>query len=179
MGRLMDDVWPPLAPGNGGTWVPLAHIEETNNAWIVESELASVDRKDVNLELRDSELVISGEITERSAGGAAPADRQDGALRVPRGPPRPTRRRARRGQDPRRGVNGAGPAEGSRRRRKDVKGGPSVSAVAQRRQPEPWAWRRSGQSLVRELAFRDFDQAIAFVEQLASVAENHLHRPNM
>lgn len=71
------------------------------------------------------------------------------------------------------------PAEGSRRRRKDVKGGPSVSAVAQRRQPEPWAWRRSGQSLVRELAFRDFDQAIAFVEQLASVAENHLHRPNM
>ncbi|MGO9490536.1 MAG: Hsp20/alpha crystallin family protein [Solirubrobacteraceae bacterium] len=69
MERLMDDVWPPLAPGNGGTWVPLADIEETDDAWIVEAELPSVDRKDVNVELRDSELVISGEVTEKERKG--------------------------------------------------------------------------------------------------------------
>ena len=69
MGHLMDDAWPPLAPGNGGTWVPLADIEETDDAWIVEAELPSVDRKDVNVELRDSELVISGEITEKERKG--------------------------------------------------------------------------------------------------------------
>lgn len=69
MGRLMDDVWPPLAPGIGGTWMPLADIEETDDAWIVEAELPSVDRKDVNVELRDSELVISGEITEKERKG--------------------------------------------------------------------------------------------------------------
>ncbi len=54
-----------------------------------------------------------------------------------------------------------------------------MSLVAQRRPQEPRAWRRSGQSLVRELTFRDFDQAITFVEQLAVVAEDHLRRPNM
>ncbi len=52
-----------------------------------------------------------------------------------------------------------------------------MAASAQR--PESRAWRRSGQSLVRELRFRDFDQAIAFVEQLGSVAEDHLRRPDM
>jgi 4a-hydroxytetrahydrobiopterin dehydratase len=54
-----------------------------------------------------------------------------------------------------------------------------MPAVAQRRPREPRAWRRSGESLVRELAFRDFDEAIDFVQQLATVAEDHLRRPNM
>ncbi len=69
MGRLMEDVWPPLAPGNGGTWVPLADVEETEDAWIIEAELPSVNRKDVNVELRDSELVISGQIAEKERKG--------------------------------------------------------------------------------------------------------------
>jgi HSP20 family protein len=65
----MDDAWPPLAPGNGGTWVPPADIEETDDAWIVEAELPSVDRKHVNVELHDYELVISGEIIEKERKG--------------------------------------------------------------------------------------------------------------
>jgi 4a-hydroxytetrahydrobiopterin dehydratase len=40
-------------------------------------------------------------------------------------------------------------------------------------------WRRVGESLVRELAFRDFDQAIAFVEHVARCAEDYLRRPDM
>lgn len=40
-------------------------------------------------------------------------------------------------------------------------------------------WRRSGQALIRELAFRDFDEAMIFLEQVAKAAEDHLRRPDM
>jgi 4a-hydroxytetrahydrobiopterin dehydratase len=52
-------------------------------------------------------------------------------------------------------------------------------AVAGRRRPEHRGWRREGESLTRELSFRDFDQAIAFVERVAASAEDHLRRPDM
>jgi 4a-hydroxytetrahydrobiopterin dehydratase len=51
--------------------------------------------------------------------------------------------------------------------------------VAARRQLGHPGWRRAGESLVRELSFRDFDQAIAFVERVAASAEDHLRRPDM
>jgi 4a-hydroxytetrahydrobiopterin dehydratase len=35
------------------------------------------------------------------------------------------------------------------------------------------------QSLVRELEFRDFSEALAFLERVAAVAEDHLRRPDM
>jgi 4a-hydroxytetrahydrobiopterin dehydratase len=40
-------------------------------------------------------------------------------------------------------------------------------------------WRRRGESLVRELDFRDFSDAIAFVERVAATVEDHLRRPDM
>jgi HSP20 family protein len=69
MDRLMQTAWSPPQSGNDGFWVPSADIEETDDAWMVEAELPGVDRKDVNVELRDSELVISGEIKERERKG--------------------------------------------------------------------------------------------------------------
>jgi HSP20 family protein len=58
------------APGNGSrVWTPLVDIEETEDAWIVEAELPGVMREDVNVEVRDSELSISGEIRERERTG--------------------------------------------------------------------------------------------------------------
>ena len=68
MGRLVQSVWP-QAQANGGAWMPLADIEETEDAWIIEAELPGVDRKDVNVELRDGELVITGEIKEKERKG--------------------------------------------------------------------------------------------------------------
>jgi HSP20 family protein len=50
-------------------FVPLVDIEETEDAWIVEAELPGVKREDVNVELRGSELAISGEIKEREREG--------------------------------------------------------------------------------------------------------------
>jgi HSP20 family protein len=69
MGRLMETAWSPINGGNGGSWMPLADIEETDDAWIVEAELPSVNRDDVNVELRDDELVITGEIKEKERKG--------------------------------------------------------------------------------------------------------------
>jgi HSP20 family protein len=68
MGELMDSVWAPMGVGNG-VWVPVVDIEEAEDAWLVEAELPGVDRKDVNVELRDSELAITGEIKERERKG--------------------------------------------------------------------------------------------------------------
>jgi 4a-hydroxytetrahydrobiopterin dehydratase len=51
--------------------------------------------------------------------------------------------------------------------------------VAARRQPAHSGWRLAGESLVRELSFRDFDQALAFLERVATAAEDHLRRPDM
>jgi 4a-hydroxytetrahydrobiopterin dehydratase len=51
--------------------------------------------------------------------------------------------------------------------------------LAERRLSGHPGWRRSGQALIRELAFRDFDEAMTFVERVAKAAEDHLRRPDM
>jgi HSP20 family protein len=69
MDRLMQGVWSPAGDGNGGAWIPVTDIEETDDAWVIEAELPGVNRKDVNVEMRDSELIISGEIKEKERKG--------------------------------------------------------------------------------------------------------------
>ncbi|HTE63168.1 MAG TPA: Hsp20/alpha crystallin family protein [Solirubrobacteraceae bacterium] len=55
--------------GGSVPFIPLVDIEETEDAWIVEAELPGVRPEDVNVELRGSELAISGEIKEREREG--------------------------------------------------------------------------------------------------------------
>lgn len=50
-------------------WVPPVDIEETEDEWILEAELPGVDKKDINVEVRDSEVVISGDIKARERKG--------------------------------------------------------------------------------------------------------------
>jgi HSP20 family protein len=69
MDRLMQTAWSPSGSGNGGIWMPVTDIEETEDAWVVDAELPGVDKKDVNVEMRDSELIISGEIKEKERKG--------------------------------------------------------------------------------------------------------------
>jgi 4a-hydroxytetrahydrobiopterin dehydratase len=40
-------------------------------------------------------------------------------------------------------------------------------------------WDRDGQSLVREIKLRDFDDAIGFVNKVAAIAEEHDHHPDI
>jgi HSP20 family protein len=60
-----------ISAPNGGAapFIPLVDIEETEDAWIVEAELPGAKAEDVNVEVRGSELAISGEIKERQREG--------------------------------------------------------------------------------------------------------------
>jgi HSP20 family protein len=69
MERLMESAFSGLDNGGGEIFLPLVDVEETEDAWIVEAELPGAKKKDVHVELRDSELVIHGEIKERERKG--------------------------------------------------------------------------------------------------------------
>ena len=74
----LDDVWERMvrrvlaAPGIGGlthTWTPPVDVEETADAWIFEVELAGARREDLQVELTETELAISGEVRQRERAG--------------------------------------------------------------------------------------------------------------
>ena len=58
---------------SAGLWsdafTPLADIEETDDAFVLEVELPGIDRKDVSVEVRGRWVTISGERTERERKG--------------------------------------------------------------------------------------------------------------
>ena len=49
-------------------WVPLADLSETDDAYVVKAELPGVNKDQVNIQLQDRELVISGEVAEPEGG---------------------------------------------------------------------------------------------------------------
>jgi HSP20 family protein len=53
------------APG----WIPAADIEETDDAYILELDVPGLQREDVDIQLRDSEVRITGEIKEKERTG--------------------------------------------------------------------------------------------------------------
>ncbi|MCW3067079.1 MAG: heat shock protein Hsp20 [Solirubrobacterales bacterium] len=67
LGRLFESVW--TGAGDGQAWSPPVDVEETDDAWIIEAELPGVRREDVNVEVRESEVMITGEIKERERAG--------------------------------------------------------------------------------------------------------------
>jgi HSP20 family protein len=50
-------------------WVPLADIEETDDAYVIEMELPGVKDDDVDIEVNGRELTVSGEIKEKERTG--------------------------------------------------------------------------------------------------------------
>ena len=65
MGQLMNLAFG-LMPADLGDmpWSPLADLSETDNAYVVKVDLPGVNKDQVDIQLQDRELVISGEITE-------------------------------------------------------------------------------------------------------------------
>jgi HSP20 family protein len=55
-------------PFLSGSWVPLADVYETAEAYVVELELAGITRGDVEVQIRGDELVVRGE-RRRPPGG--------------------------------------------------------------------------------------------------------------
>jgi HSP20 family protein len=68
MGRLMESALTGTG-AEGLPWTPPVDIEETEDAWVIEAELPGVEREDIHIEALDSDLTISGEITERERTG--------------------------------------------------------------------------------------------------------------
>src|SRR6478735_7290061 len=59
-------------------WVPTADLSETDDAYVVKAELPGVNKDQVNIQLQDRELVISGEVPA----DAVTAQLSDGILTV-------------------------------------------------------------------------------------------------
>jgi HSP20 family protein len=59
------DVPDPLA----GAFVPMADVEETDDAYIIEVELPGVDRKDIDISVVGRRLLVTGEQKERERVG--------------------------------------------------------------------------------------------------------------
>jgi HSP20 family protein len=67
MNQLIESVWG-AGPAEQA-FSPLADIEEAEDAWVIELDLPGVKKDDVNIEVSDSELAITGEIKERERKG--------------------------------------------------------------------------------------------------------------
>ncbi|MEU2923738.1 Hsp20/alpha crystallin family protein [Streptomyces sp. NPDC007251] len=59
--------WSP--PAAGTPWSPPADFSETDDAYVFEIDLPGVQREDIDIELGDRELIISGEIRQREQTG--------------------------------------------------------------------------------------------------------------
>ena len=55
--------------GSDSAWMPAADVSETDAAYVIEIELPGVRREDINVELDGNELIVSGEVKERSREG--------------------------------------------------------------------------------------------------------------
>jgi HSP20 family protein len=69
MGQLMNLAFG-LVPADLGEmpWSPLADLSETDNAYVVKADLPGVNKDQVDIQLQDRELVISGEIADDQNG---------------------------------------------------------------------------------------------------------------
>jgi HSP20 family protein len=70
--RELDDLYERVnalwQSGLGGAlehWCPLADVEETDDAYTVELDLPGVAREDVDIQLADRRLTVSGDIEEK------------------------------------------------------------------------------------------------------------------
>lgn len=70
MDRLMQSAFPGGAElGTAGAWAPLADIEDTEDAYLVELEVPGVDKDEITVEVTDSEIDVHGEIKEKERTG--------------------------------------------------------------------------------------------------------------
>jgi HSP20 family protein len=70
MGQLMNFAFSNLGLGAPGRvidmpWAPPADVSETDDAYVIHVELPGVRRDEINVEMRDREVVISGEVKEQ------------------------------------------------------------------------------------------------------------------
>ena len=82
MNRLFNSVFDAPAPGNGGStmrrWMPAMDLVETDDHFVLRADLPGMTQDDVQIELEDSTLTVSGERKSEHE------DKQEGYYRVER-----------------------------------------------------------------------------------------------
>jgi len=70
MARLFEEQWPDFPSLLGrDIFTPLADVEETDDAYIVDLDLPGVDKDDIDIEVTGRRLVVSGERKEKERTG--------------------------------------------------------------------------------------------------------------
>jgi HSP20 family protein len=70
IGTLLESTVSPLAPSaQGMMWSPMADLSETDEAYVLEIDLPGVRREDIDVEIGDREMIITGELRERERVG--------------------------------------------------------------------------------------------------------------
>ena len=65
----VNSLWEAGFTGGLQGWAPLADVEETEDAYSVEIELPGVRREDIDIQLNDRQLTVSGEVEEKERAG--------------------------------------------------------------------------------------------------------------
>ncbi|MEU0771582.1 Hsp20/alpha crystallin family protein [Streptomyces albogriseolus] len=73
MDRLMQTTFPfpthPLSEIGDAPWAPLADVEDTGDAYVMELELPGVEKDHITVEVTDGELDIHGEVKDKERTG--------------------------------------------------------------------------------------------------------------
>jgi HSP20 family protein len=67
--QRVNSLWEADLTGDLHGWAPLADVEETHDAYVVEIDLPGVQREDIDIQLTDRQLTVSGEIKEKERTG--------------------------------------------------------------------------------------------------------------
>ncbi len=67
--QRVNSLWEADLTGDLHGWAPLADVEETDDAYVVEIDLPGVKREDIDIQLTDRQLTVSGEIKEKERTG--------------------------------------------------------------------------------------------------------------
>ncbi|WP_347060603.1 Hsp20/alpha crystallin family protein [Blastococcus sp. HT6-30] len=65
----MNSLWEANLDGALHGWAPLADVEETDDAYVVEIDLPGVKRDDIDIQLGDRRLTVSGEVKDKERTG--------------------------------------------------------------------------------------------------------------
>ncbi len=69
LAERVNSLWEAGLTGGLQGWAPLADVEETEDAYSVEIELPGVKREDIDIQLGDRVLTVSGEVKEKERTG--------------------------------------------------------------------------------------------------------------
>lgn len=69
MERLLETTFGPASLTEMGAWAPMADLSETDEAYLVEVDLPGIKSDDLDVEISERELHITGELKEREREG--------------------------------------------------------------------------------------------------------------